>query len=135
MSPRVLRGGVFLALGLLASAPTQAADLKIAVTGIIPRDKFMVRIVVIADPDGNARQDISRNINGNEVRDGVLNTQFSGLAPGYYGIVAIEESGANHAVEKIVNGAVSPPMASSAEIKVTLKEPSTLVTIPVTAAQ
>lgn len=111
-----------------------AADLTITVTGLTAADG-VTRVVIIADPDGLAHQDASRNVPLTGAKDGQVSTTFLGLAPGSYGVVAIEENGVNHAVEKALTGAVAPPRAASTEIRFTLAEPKSTVLVPLHPAE
>jgi uncharacterized protein (DUF2141 family) len=121
---------VLAGVGLLAlTLPAQAADLVVNVTGLAGTSG-VARVVIIGDPDGNAHQQMSRNVPLDGAKDNQVSTTFLGLAPGLYGVVVIEESGANHAIEKAFTGKVAPPQASSDEIRVTLAEPKSVVVVP-----
>jgi len=124
---------VALAFVILGSTPTFAADLIVSVTGI-DQPRGVIRVVVITDPNGAARQAQSRNVDLAAARDGVLTTAFLGLSPGLYGVIAIEERSVNHAVEKAVTGTVAAPLATSAEARVTLAEPKTTVAVSLNPA-
>lgn len=120
---------------LMCIAPAAfAAELVVTVSGI-SQPHGTIRVVVIADPDGNARQDESRNLDASQAKDGVLTTRFLGLSAGNYGVVAIEDKVVNHAIEKAVTGTVGAPVASSTEVRVTLAEPKTLVSVPLTSVR
>jgi uncharacterized protein (DUF2141 family) len=118
-----------LVAACLAAAPADAADLMVTVAGITA-SAGAVRVVVIADPDGAARQETSRNLPASAAGgDGTLSTRFQGLAPGRYGVIASHDSGANHAVEKAITGKVGRASATSEPARVSLAEPSTAVTV------
>ena len=129
----MIRTLAFGAMMVSASAAS-SAELTVTVSGINPA-KGVVRVVVIADPGGNARQDQSRNLDAADAKDGVMTTKFLGLSPGPYGVVAIAEKSVNHALEKAMTGSVAAPLATSAEVRVTLAEPATAVTVPLTSAR
>lgn len=114
-------------LGFASTA--MAADLTITVTGLTTTEG-VTRVVIIADPDGLAHQDASRNVPLTGAKDGQVSTTFLGLAPGSYGVVAIEENGVNHAIEKALTGTVAAPRATSTEIRFTLAEPKATVFVP-----
>ncbi len=120
-----------LAVALLAAHSARAAELVITVTGI-DQARGVIRVVLIADPNGNAHQSQSRNVDTAASKDGVLTTSFIGLAPGLYGVVVLEDRPVNHAVEKAVTGKVGAPIATSSEVRVTLAEPKMVVSIPLT---
>ena len=120
-----------LAVILLAAHSARAADLAITVTGI-DQARGVIRVILIADPNGNAHQSQSRNVDTAASKDGALTTSFIGLAPGLYGVVVLEDKPVNHAIEKAVTGTVGAPMATSSEVRVTLAEPKTAVSIPLT---
>ena len=68
---------VALAFVILGSTPTFAADLIVSVTGI-DQPRGVIRVVVITDPNGAARQAQSRNVDLAAARDGVLTTALDG---------------------------------------------------------
>lgn len=110
------------------TAAAAAADLIVNVSGL-SSSEGIARVVVIADPDGHAHQDASRNVPLADTKDHQLTTTFLGLTPGRYGVVVIEESAVNHAIEKAVTGTVAAPKASSKEVRFTLSEPKSVVTV------
>ena len=128
-----LRLLAILALCGLAT-PALAADLVVSVTGIT-QSTGSIRVVIILDPDGIARQGESRNLDAAQARNGVLTTKFKGLSPAKFGIVAVEEKTVNHALERAFTGHVAAPVASSNEVRVELAEPSTAVVVPLKPAQ
>ncbi len=113
---------------LLPAAAARAADLVATVQGVTP-DSGDVRVVVISDPDGLARQDMSRNVPAATAKDGVVVVHFLGVSPGPYGVVATHDHHVNHAIEKMFTGTVSKPESTSTEAKVVVAEPSTPVTL------
>ncbi len=122
-------------LALLLVAPAAfAAELVVTVSGIT-QPKGVIRVVVISDPDGFARQDASQNLDASGAKDGVLTARFSGLSAGIYGLVALQEKSINHALEKAVTGSVGAPVSTSSEVHVTLVEPKTTITVPLTVAR
>ena len=125
-----------LALVVLMSSASAAfaAELDVTVSGIT-QSKGIIRVVVVADPDGNARQDESRNLDASLAKDGVLTTRFLGLSAGTYGVIAIEDKVVNHAVEKAVTGTVGAPIASSTQVHVILAEPKTVVSVPLASVR
>jgi len=123
-----MRLPILAALCLLAAAPAGAADLVVTVTGVAA-PAGDVRVIVIADPDGAARQDLSRNVAAAGAAGGVLTTRFQGVAPGRYGVIASHDSSVNHALEKAVTGKVGAARATSPEVLVTVAEPAAAVTL------
>jgi uncharacterized protein (DUF2141 family) len=122
---RVLLLVTFLVVGHVA----QAAELAVTVTGI-SQAQGVIRVVVIMDPNGNAHQAQSRNVDVSTAKDGALTVSFMGMAPGLYAVVALEDKKVNHAMERAVTGAVGAPVSSTSEVRVTLAEPKTAVSIP-----
>ena len=106
----------------------RAADLDVTVTGVTA-DSGDVRVIVITDPDGLARQDRSLNLKAASAKDGVITTRFLGLAPGRYGVVATHDAHVNHALEKAVTGSVAANGAVTNEARVVVVEPATPVTL------
>ena len=121
-----------LAAGLAVS-PAFAADLTVTVSGIVSK-AGVVRVVIISDPDGHARQDASRNLSTADAVDGVLSTKFKGLSAGDYGVIAVEEPKINHAIEKAVSGTVTAPSGVSQQVRFVLAEPTSTVTVALPAA-
>ena len=119
---------------VLAAPAAHAAELIVTVSGV-SQTTGIIRVVVISDPDGNARQNESRNVDAALSQNGVLTTRFLGLSTGLYGIVAVEDKVTNHALEKAVTGSVGAPVANSAEVRVMLAEPKTAVTVPLVTAR
>ncbi len=121
---------LFLALLCLGASASSgfAADLVVTVTGVTP-DRGDVRVVVIADPDGMARQDASRNLKAATAQNNVITTRFIGLAPGPYGVVALSDRHVNHSLERAIGGKNDASSPNSGEIRVTLAEPATPVTL------
>lgn len=117
-----------LALAALVPAAARAADLVVTVQGVTA-DSGDVRVVVISDPDGLARQDMSRNLRAASAKDGVIVTHFLGVSPGPYGVVATHDRHVNHAIEKLVTGSISKPESTSTEARIVVAEPSTPVTL------
>ena len=115
----------------LAGQTADAAELAVTVTGI-SQAQGVIRVVVIMDPNGNAHQAQSRNVDVSTAKDGAVTISFMGVAPGLYAVVAIEDKKVNHAMERAVTGAVGAPVSASSEIRVTLAEPKTAVTVPLT---
>jgi len=95
-----IRRLLLAALCVAALVPSaRAADLDVTVTGVTA-DSGDIRVIVITDPDGLARQDRSLNLKAASAKDGVIITRFLGLSPGRYGVVATHDSHVNHALEK-----------------------------------
>lgn len=119
-----------LLFSLVAVIPAaHAADLAVTITGVTA-DSGDVRVVVIADPDGMARQNMSKNIRAMTAdKDGVIVTHFLGVTPGKYGVVAAHDKHVNHAIEKMMTGAVSKPERTSVEARIEVAEPTTAVTL------
>ncbi len=125
---RRLLPALFLGLAALVPAAARAADLVVTVTGVRP-DSGDVRVVVITDPDGLARQDMSRNLRAATAKDGAITTHFLGISPGQYGVIATHDSHVNHAIEKLLTGHVSKPESISSEARIAVAEPATKVTL------
>jgi uncharacterized protein (DUF2141 family) len=125
---RRLLPAAFIAAALLPAGAARAADLVVTVQGV-QADSGDVRVVVIADPDGLARQDMSRNLRAATAKDGVIVTHFLGVSPGPYGVIATHDSHVNHAIEKMMTGSVSKPESTSTEARIVVAEPSTPVTL------
>lgn len=117
-------------LCLLALLPlaAHAADLAVTVTGIKTQSGD-VRVVIIQDPDTQARQLFSRNLSAANAKDGVLVTHFLGVAPGTYGIIAIHDQHEIHSFEKAFTGQVSEPESNSGKVRVTVADPATAITL------
>jgi len=125
----LIRRPLLAALFLAALVPAaRAADLEVTVTGVTA-DTGDVRVIVITDPDGLARQDRSLNLKASGAKDGVITTRFLGLAPGRYGVVATHDAHVNHALEKAVTGSVTATAGTSNEARVAVVEPATPVTL------
>ncbi|MDA8233046.1 MAG: DUF2141 domain-containing protein [Magnetospirillum sp.] len=124
-----MRRLLLAAVCLLAVAPAaRAADLSVTVTNVKP-DSGDIRIVVISDPDHMSRQDDSRNLRARDAKDGSITTRFLGLAPGEYGLIAIHDTHANHAVEQVFTGTISGRESNSGEMRVNVAEPASAVTL------
>ena len=121
---------VLLAVFCLAAtvSAVRAADLEVTVTGVTA-DSGDVRVIVITDPDHLARQDRSLNLKAAGAKDGVLTTHFLGMTPGLYGVVATHDSHVNHAMERAVTGTIGANAGASGEVRVTVAEPVTTVTL------
>ncbi len=117
-----------LALAALLPAAARAADLVVTVQGVTA-DSGDVRVVVISDPDGLARQDMSRNLRAADAKDGTIVTQVLGVSPGTYGVVATHDHHVNHALEKLIEGHISKPESTSTEARIVVAEPRTPVTL------
>jgi uncharacterized protein (DUF2141 family) len=113
---------------LLAAPAAFAADLVVKVLGVQP-DAGDIRIVIIADPDGMARQNDSKNLKAKAAADGSVSARFLGVSPGTYGVVATHDRHVNHAFEKSVTGVISSPISTSGQVKVVVAEPATTVTL------
>ena len=119
---------ILVALFLLAAPAVSAADLEVKVNGMKSNDGD-IRIVVIADPKGMARQSDSKNVKVSTAFNGVVTARFLGMAPGTYGLVASHDRHINHAFENAVTGKISSPLATSEQAMVTVVEPTTSVTL------
>lgn len=125
---RLLPAACLALAALLPAAAAHAADLVVTVQGVTA-DSGDVRVVVIADPDGLARQDMSRNLRAATARDGAIVTHFLGVPAGTYGVIATHDRHVNHAIEKLIDGSVSKPESTSTEVRVVVAEPKTPVTL------
>jgi len=124
-----IRRLLLAALCVAALVPSaRAADLDVTVTGVTA-DSGDIRVIVITDPDGLARQDRSLNLKAASAKDGVIITRFLGLSPGRYGVVATHDSHVNHALEKAVTGTVAANGGVTNEARVVVAEPATPVTL------
>ena len=115
-------------LGLLIPVVATAADLEVTVTGITGTTGD-VRVIVITDPEGMARQDRSQNVKVSTAKDGALTARFLGLSPGRYGVIATQDVHVNHALEKAVTGKVAAASSTSEVARVTVAEPTAAVTL------
>lgn len=126
---RLLSTAALALLAVSVAAPAaRAADLVVTVTNVTP-DSGDVRVVLIADPDGMARQDMSRNLRAATAKDGAITTHFLGVSPGKYGVIASHDAHVNHAIEKMMTGQVSKPESITSEARIAVAEPSTAVTL------
>ena len=126
---RRLLPALFLALAaVMPATAARAADLVVTDTGVQP-DSGDVRVVVISDPDGMARQDMSRNLRAASAKDGSITTHFLGIAPGKYGVIASHDAHVNHAIEKMMTGRVSKPESITREARIDVAEPAATVTL------
>ena len=119
---------VLVTVFVLAAPAAFAADLEVKVTGMKSNDGD-IRIVVISDPNGMARQSDSKNVKVSTAFNGIVTTRFLGMAPGTYGLVASHDRHVNHAFENAVTGKISSPLASSNQVNVVVAEPTASVTL------
>jgi len=117
-----------LCLALLPLGAAHAADLEVTVAGIAA-DTGDIRVIVITDPDGLARQDRSQNLKAANAKNGAIVARFLGMSPGRYGVIATQDSHVNHALEKAVTGKVTANAGTSNQARVDVGEPTTAVTL------